>query len=864
MRPAVAGVAAALWAAAAAAAPAAGKDREVTAVRVDRPPIIDGRLDDAVWALAKPAGDFVQQFPVERATPTEKTEFRVLYDDDNLYIGVSCYDSDPDGIVARLTRRDRDIEADWVAITIDSRHSHDSAVLFQLSAAGVEVDGQFTNDSNFSYEWDGVWDGASAIGRDGWTAEFRIPLTQLRFSAADEQTWGIQVHRGVSRKHERSMWVFVPERANTWVSSAGHVVGIRGLKPRRTFELRPYGVARARGRTDDGFAFLGAAARARQSIDVDAGADLKLGLTSRLTLDATVNPDFGQVEADQVVLNLTRFETFFPEKRPFFLEGRDVFETPFNQFYPRRIGAPRSGLSVGDTYYGPGGPRTVVDLPGPTRIYGAAKLTGNATDHLTIAGLAAVTGPESVTLGGETDDVVRVGSPRSYGVVRARYHTDAGTIVGMTATGTTRLGDDGYLATADHDAYTQGADAWWLSDDARFRLVGALVLSERVGGPTYHDATGVPCTNPDADVTCVPISRADGTRLAPGDVGVGGGAHLDYRGEDWELSSGLNAYSSKLDLNDIGFLQEFHKIVADVTLVRKVKNPASPFLDRYTIDPYAVVAMGFDGSVIDTVAGVNTEMQYKNSFYSSQEINIRPPGTWDPVETYDGGHLARPAQLEVDFRLRSNASEALWWRINATGQMELGAPGKNFIVSAGAYWQVASNVELSLEPEGGVENHRTRFYDCSTASGRSCLVDDGTHHYHFGLLDADYLSLTLRGTYTFTTRLSVSAYAQLFAARGHWHDFHAVDTVGDHPYVHRGDLVPSSFTGDFNGDGVPDNDFETGQLNLNVVGRWEPMLGTTLFVVYTRGMTSNFYDVRKLDRGPAADVFLIKFVFFLS
>src|SRR5262249_20156341 len=272
-----------------------------------------------------------------------------------------------------------------------------------------------------SYEWDGVWEGASAIGAQGWSAEFRIPLTQLRFSDEEEQTWGIQVHRGVSRKRERSMWVFIPDNSNSWVSRAGHITGIRGLKPSRTVELRPYLVGRARGRTEDGLAFLGATSDGRQKVDFDLGGDLKLGLTSRLVLDATVNPDFGQVEADQVVLNLSRYETFFPEKRPFFLEGRDVFESPFNMFYPRRIGRPLGGLAIGDTYYGEGGPRQVVDLPRPPRIYGAAKVTGSVSDNLSVAALGAVTGPESVTLGGMSEDNVHVGSSRGYGVVRARY-----------------------------------------------------------------------------------------------------------------------------------------------------------------------------------------------------------------------------------------------------------------------------------------------------------------------------------------------------------------------------------------------------------------------------------------------------------
>lgn len=856
-----------LWSSAAPAAPPAeSTDKSVSAVRVDvdRAPVIDGRLDDAAWALAQPAGDFVQQFPHEREPATERTEFRILYDDDNLYIGVTCHDSNPAGIVARLTRRDRDIEADWVAVTIDSRHSHDSAFLFQLSAAGVEVDGQFTNDSNFSYDWDGVWEGASSIDAMGWSAEFRIPLTQLRFSNDEEQTWGVQVHRGVSRKRERSMWVFVPDSSNSWVSRAGHITGIRGLKPRRTVELRPYIVARARGRTEEGLAFLGATAYGRQKIDFDLGADLKLGLTSRLVLDATVNPDFGQVEADQVVLNLTRFETFFPEKRPFFLEGRDVFDTPFNLFYPRRIGRQLGGLAIGDTYYGPGGPRPVVDLPGLARIYGAAKVSGNVSDKLAVAALGAVTGPESVTLGGASEDNAHVGSSRGYGVLRARYRTEDGMFVGVTATGTARLGDENYRAADDHDAYTQGLDAWWLSPDARFRLVGALVMSERVGGPTYHDGNGRACANPDTDFTCVPITRADGTRLAPGDVGVGGGGRVDFRGDDWDVGSNFGAFSSKLYTNDLGFLQDFHKMNLETFAIRKVKKPGSELLDRYVVIPYVGGALGFDGTPQDAYVGVNSEIQYKNFFWSSQEISVRTPGTWDNVETFDGAHFQRPGQVEVNFRLRSNQSAALWWRLNATGQLELGARGYLMSVSSGVYWQAASNVELSLEPELGWDLHRMRFYDCATDGGRSCVVDDGAHHYHFAELDANYVSLTFRGTYTFTTKLSVSAYAQLFVARAQYHGFRMVDTIGDHPFIHRGDLVPSSYTGDTDGDGKPDNDFETAELNLNLVARWEPMPGTTLFMVYTRGMTSAFYDLRKLDRGPAEDVFLIKFVYFVS
>jgi len=287
--------------------------------------VVDGRLDEESWQKAAPAADFRQRDPDEGKPATERTEVRLLYDDDAIYVGARMFDSEPSKIARRLTRRDGDTDgiADWIIVAFDPLHDHLTGAMFTVTAAGSIGDGILYNDSDDDDTWNAVWDAAVSIDDKGWCAEMRIPFSQLRFSAAEQQMWGMHAVRMVQRKNEESWWALVPKKEEAIVSRMGEVDGLNGIRSRRHLELLPYVTARAesQGTAEPGDPFNdgrhGAAA---------AGLDLKWGVTSSMTIDATVNPDFGQVEVDPAVVNLTAFETFFEEKRPFFIEGSQAFD----------------------------------------------------------------------------------------------------------------------------------------------------------------------------------------------------------------------------------------------------------------------------------------------------------------------------------------------------------------------------------------------------------------------------------------------------------------------------------------------------------------------------------------------------------
>ena len=372
----------------------------ITAVRVTHPPDLDGRLDDSVWALAVPVTDLRQSDPDEGHLVSESTEVRVLYDATALYIGVRLFDREPAKIARHLGRRDTFTQSDDFRVLIDSYHDHRTAFRFDVTPLGVKTDLQFGDDGNFADQsWDPVWEVATSVDARGWSAEYRIPFSQLRFSRAREQVWGIRFVRTILRKNEFAMWPFIGKTESGFVSRFGHLIGLHDIPAPRRLELLPYSVARGTYQTpqnlrdpyDRAHDYFGS-----------GGMDLKYGVTSNLTLDATLNPDFGQVELDPAFVNLTAFEQFLPEHRPFFVEGADIFgfgggSGGFVQFgnapqffYSRRIGHAPQGPTTS--------PGQFVDYPSSTTILGAAKLTGRSPSGWTVGVLDATTAREQATV----------------------------------------------------------------------------------------------------------------------------------------------------------------------------------------------------------------------------------------------------------------------------------------------------------------------------------------------------------------------------------------------------------------------------------------------------------------------------------
>lgn len=837
---------------------------ELPATRTSTAPAIDGSLDDAVWAQATPSGAFVQFFPREGAPPGQRTEVRVLYDDLALYVALRMHDTEPDRIVGMVSRRDRDVESDWIYVGIDSQRDGTTGYGFRVNAAGIQYDELLYDDTLRSVEWDAVW--RSAVRRDveGWSCELAIPLGVLRFSSAETQSWGFQVIRYVSRARETVHWRLMPSSGRGLVSRFGALTGLQALTPLRTVELRPYVLGRLASTRGHGEPWQPGGA---------LGLDAKLGITSALTLDLAVNPDFGQVEADEVVLNLTRFETFFPEKRPFFLERSDIFATPIQTFYSRRIGQPLAGTYPGAAIASGGDTLTARDEPATPGIYGAGKLTGRLTERVSMGALLAVTGPERVSAESADGTVrtVAVAPARSHAAVRGVYSFGSASSVGMVATAATRLDGAVQEAYANHDEYVQGVDGQWQSRDGHWRVTAQGLLSERVGGTALRTPEGAPCTT--AGNACVPITRTNGTAMRSGAVGAAGLLSASSHSASWSTLLDYQVSSPQFDINALGFHQAFDQHALDLRVGHQALQPRGVF-QSYSLSSGTRGVSAFDGTPLDGEVWMEARGELNEraaaGYSGYTAVFGRPSGTWDIHETFDGARFERPWRLGSETGLATDPRQVLSGTASLlltrgpTGERELVLSG-NTVVRAG------ERVQMDLALQLG-RNDALRFVRCFTGENADCEPRSADRTYVFAGLATGFLSLTARGSLAFSPRLSLQAYAQLFLARGRYQGYREFTASGSRPRLARDRLVASAYTGDTDGDGVKDDDFQDASLNATVVLRWELRPGSILHAVYTRAQSGARdlggalprLELAGLGADSATDIVLLKLVYFWS
>jgi hypothetical protein len=819
------------------------------AVRATHAPTLDGKLDDPAWRAAPPLDSFVQKFPHEGAAPTEQTTIRVVYDGDAVWIGVECTQRTAP-IVGRLTRRDRPIEADSITIDLDTRRAGTTAFEFAVNAAGVLSDGIRFNDTDVSADWDENWDARVARTADGWSAELRIPLRILRFDASlPLQSWGLQARRYISARQETDEWAFIPRTAAGEVSHYGKLDELRDLKPPSPFELKPFALGRVRHRD----AVSGTLASGWDA-GGSAGLDLKWHVTQNLTLDATFNPDFGQVEADQVVLNLTTYEIFFPEKRPFFLEGVDVFATPLSLLYTRRIGlAPDAPALRTDAPYG----EQLVDLPSPSTIYGAAKLVGVVGDKLTVGVLSALTARNRVDAAlGDGSRVARIAEPLSlFNVLRLRWAAARNTEIGIMATAANRfeaLGlyplqpngtpnyalcpDGSLVAPGDrcfHDAYVAGPDVRWRSASGDYVVNAQAIVSATVGGP--------------------PRQFPDGTLVKSGDVGGGGLVSVARQGgRHWLFELDYDVASKKLDYNDLGFMlrQNLHHV--DATLEYRTTEPWGKTLEtRWRAEFYDRESFG--GLNLARGYQLNTDGKFSNFWGWFVELHYRERH-FDDREVGDGTALEREGLIGVEAAINSDARKRVYFELFTQTQPIFN--GLHFEADGKLTVRALPQLDFDLLPTGSYDFGEPRYAGPGANPGEQL----------YGKLTAGAVGATLRATYTFTPRLTLQLYAQLFLAYKHYDQFSlfagAPGQLG--PIVHLSSLRPTAQLPSVN------PDLEEGVLNLNVVLRWEYRLGSTLYFVYTRSQSPDLtlmngefarFDLGAIRKGPAADVLLLKLTY---
>jgi hypothetical protein len=820
----------------------AGAVPHLRATHVEKGPVVDGVLDDAVWKQAEASSAYTQKQPHDGSPPSEPTTVRVVYDDDAIYVAFDCVQTKTP-MAPRLTRRDRQTETDIVGFDLGTRHDGKSAFEFYVSVSGVLIDTVRFNDTDFSSDWDENWTAKTAVNAHGWTAEFRIPLRILRFSSAAVQSWDFQSRRYISNAQEIEEWAYHPRTMGGEVSLYGLLDDLRDLRPRTPIELRPFLVGRIRRRDP-------ATTQLASGFDATAsgGLDFVWHPTQALTLDGTFNPDFAQVEADQVVLNLTTFETYYPEKRPFFLEGIETFSTPFQLLYTRRIGrVPSIPTLRTDSVNN----EQLVDVPDPTPIYGAVKLAGQLGDKWSVGTLQAVTAQNDVQVQlGNGQRVNRLIDPTSgYGVVRLRRDITDKSYIAFMGTAVTRGESVGYpllpppgrtelcpdgtarnlSSRCFNDAFVGGFDGRWRSSDGVYSAGGQAITSSLTRGPSR--------------------AVADGTVIQPGDLGYGAAAFANKDGgEHWVGSVNGNVQTAKLDFNDVGYNRRANQYTGWGTLEYREMVPFGPFLETHVFP---------NGGSSANIAGLNLGSsfylaswgKFKNFWGYYADFHVQSD-RYDDREVGDGTALERAPRYGNEMNFWTDSTKALSFGFDQITEVLPNGLAMNG--SARATLRVLPQLDADLLPTWVYAYGEPRFTGLTT-----------TTPYIFGKQDAKSIGLTLRSTYTFAPTLTLQAYAQLFLASGHYTDL-TTFTGPAGSTVHLSDLVP------YVGPPASNPDFEQGALNVNVVLRWEYMLGSTLFLVYTRAQvpatTLGMMQVGDLDlgavkRAPAADAVLLKLTY---
>ncbi|HEX6749155.1 MAG TPA: DUF5916 domain-containing protein [Longimicrobium sp.] len=814
---------------------------------------VDGKLDEEAWATATAAGDFIQQGPNEGQPATQRTEARILFDGEAVYVGMRMHDTHPDSIMAQLTRRDQGSESDGARVFIDSYNDKRTAFVFGLNPRGVKDDFLRYNDGEgVDFDWDAVWDGAAHVDSAGWTAEFRIPLSQLRFNAATVNAggrWGLNFRRYLARHGEVDFWAPIPPNSNAFVSLFGELEGLQGMRQAHRLEVLPYVSSRLdRVPSADRTHFTGAS-----NFAGGMGADLKAGLPGGLTLSATINPDFGQVEVDPAVVNLSAFETFFPERRPFFMEGADIFQfgslSTFNSygftqfFYSRRIGRlPQGAIRLDDV--------DEEHMPDATTILGAAKVSGKLGGW-SIGLMDALTNRESgdYRIDG-VDGRYPVEPLTNYFVGRVRRDFNRGaTVLGGMVTGVGRdlKGDefDPYLRSRAAMFGIDGSHAWHNRD---WTLTGYLA-GTRVSGSedaiarTQRGAAHY-YNRPDADYL-----EYDPTRTALS--GHNAGLSLSHSGK-WDASATYVEVSPGFETNDIGFMNRGDYRAFSTFAGQRMNNPTGPFRNR-TMYIYHNAAWNFGGDVIYNGIGTGLQAGWKNFWYTSLSAGVSFD-RWDDRATRGGPAIRRAGGWNLNLNTSTDSRKRVSFNAYA-GTSSNGDGGWNRNGGVGMTYRPTPSVRLSLSP--GLSRSRNPVQWITTEEDATATATYG-NRYVFASVDATEVSMDTRLDWTFTPTLSLQLFAQPFVSSNDFHDYRSL-------------ARPRSF--EFDPYAVSaDDDFSFMSLRGNAVLRWEYRPGSTLFFVWQQDRNGvdeagrfNFSDHVGgiFDRGPR-NVFLIKATYWLN
>jgi len=829
----------------------ASERRVYYAARTDIKPRIDGRLDDDCWQqFGTWDGGFIQQQPHQAAPPSQQTEIKILYDDKFLYFAIICHDNEPEKMSPILGRRDENT-GDMAGIALDSYNDKQTAFEFNLTAAGQKVDLMHMGEYGWDFEWNAVWDGKTTVGDTAWYAEMRVPFTQIRFSKESEQVWGMHIWRWIHRFQEESQWKLIPVDAPAMVYIFGELRGIKDIPYKRNFEIMPY--VKGKYVTDS-----------ESNENFGGGVDGKIGITSNFTLDYTVNPDFGQVEADPSVLNLTSYEVFYDEKRPFFLEGKSILE--FNSgsdmlYYSRRIG------------HAPGyRPDTEEDetlvIPDNISIINALKLTGKNKSGFSLGIVNSMAAKEYATISAEDVTSKEAVEPfTNYFIGRLKQDFNKGsTTIGGIATSTIRSIKDVQLEFLPEKSMVGGLDFEhnWLNRKYFInakgfysKIDGSEAAISRLQRSSQHQ-----------------FQREDAEHLEYNSQltsmqGWGGELSGGKRSGKFRLTGNVDWRSPGVDLNEVGYMRQADYIKEEVHLLYNVNKPKGIFLKYYFLLEQ-MHDWSFGGENLKDKFSFEAKTTFKNYWLASMLLS-RNINEFDTRQLRGGPLLRIDNNTRAGFIFQTNNSKKL---MLATKLEFMRFDDKitwrdKFDFSLN--WLVSNNISISSSTGFTTETNNSQYVKQKTVNE--------TREYVVGKIDRLTLYTTLRAEYFITPELSLQYYGSPYASIGKYIDYRKVDQskspglnerfsplyISGDNLVDENDEVLLDFT-------TENPDFNFQEFRSNFVLRWEYKTGSTFYFVWTN--TSSVYDdvynpsivesFKNISKVKAQNAFMLKLSYWFS
>lgn len=858
-----------------------GQDRQrnikVYAVKITSPISIDGKLDEPVWQNQKGISDFIQRDPNAGENAAQITIVKIAYDESNLYIGARMYDSHPDSIIARLARKDYQVNTDEFTVFLDPYLDLRSGFYFSLSAAGTFYDGVLYNDDFQDDSWDGVWDGKVNIDSLGWTAEFKIPFSQLRFKK-DNLVWGINFERIIARNNETDYLVYTPKNASGFVSRFPKLFGLKNLSPSNNIEVLPYLTLKSQYTLPDPnnpFNSNG------QEYTPGIGADIKAGLSSNLKINLTINPDFGQVEIDPAVINLSDVETFFSEKRPFFVEGSSIFNFGIGGstnywsynwpdptfFYSRRIGRTPEGQLPSQGY---------IDSPEGTHIITAGKLTGKIGNDFSVGAISAVTAREFADVSYlNQKSELEVEPLTYYGVFRGQNEFNNGTSgIGFISTITKRFFNDQNLKNQlDDGAYIGGLDGWTFLDDSKNWVISGW------GGLSYVEGTKERIT----DLQNNPVhyfQRPDSKYLsvdtnAASLLGYAGRISINNQKGNAYLNSAIGFISPKFEINDLGYLTNSNVINMHLGGGYRWTEPNS-FYRLVNVATLFVRNYNYDGNITYQAFLPYGQIQFSNYYTFSWDLGLLFQSTNDRL-TRGGPLTQNPPAYVYDLYFESDARKP--WDAN----FEIFYQKSHFSNTLGLAPMIevkpSSNVSFSIGPIFQINNDFSQYIE--TFDDPAAVSTYGKR-YVFGELNQRTLSASISLNWTFTPSLSLQLYAQPLISIGKYNNFKELQRPNSYNFLVYGEdgstFDKTSYTADPDGSGpaqpieIGNQNFDFASLRGDVVLRWEYLPGSVAYFVWTQNRFDNLYR-DMVDIGGSAskifdlhpdNIFLIKITYWFN